>query len=57
MDACYTINRKKKYFRIYNLDMDFPLEKVQEMKTQNDQTYQQVANALTEYAEDTKNET
>lgn len=47
--ACWTINRKKGYFRIYNIDMDFPLEDIQEYKTQHDMSYQQIADALLQF--------
>lgn len=52
MSTCYTINRNKNYFRIRYLKdgatmvEDYPLDLVQELKTQNDQTYQQVADIL-----------
>lgn len=44
--ACYTINKKRGYFRIYYpvaKQADYPLEMIQEYKTQNDLTYEQVA--------------
>jgi len=49
--ACYTINSKKGYFRIlYPVAKycDYPLVMIQEYKQQNDLTYDQVAEELTE---------
>lgn len=46
MKACFTINRKKNEFHIYNIHSSYPLDMVQELKTQLDETYQQVANEL-----------
>ncbi len=44
--ACYTINRKRNIFRIFNVNADYPLNMIQDYKTDHDMTYQQVANAL-----------
>lgn len=47
-NACFTVNRKKGIFRIYrkNAFLDYPLPLVQEFKSMNDLTYQDVANSL-----------
>ncbi len=46
MDACYSLNRKKNYMTIYNNQSRYPLDMVQELKAQNRQTYQEIADAL-----------
>jgi len=46
MNACYTINTKKQYLKIFNNQMEYPLPMVKELKAQHDQTYQQIANYL-----------
>lgn len=46
--ACFTINRKRGYLRVRTRAAvyEYPLAMAEEFKTQNDQTWQQVADAL-----------
>ena len=44
--ACWTINRKKGYFHIYNSNATYPLPMAEEYKAQHDLTWQQVADSL-----------
>ena len=46
--ACYTINRKRSYFRIYwqRCAYDYPLDMASELKLQHDLTWQQLADQL-----------
>ena len=45
--ACYTINREKGVFRIFNYGgYDYPLEMVKEWKEDHDVTWDKVANLL-----------
>lgn len=46
IDACWSINRKKRYFTIYNNQTRYPLQMIQEYKAINEMSYQQVANEL-----------
>ncbi len=48
MDACYSINRKKKYVTIYNNQTRYPLELWNELRAQHGMTHQEQANAMLE---------
>lgn len=45
-NACFTVNRKKGYFHVYNINASFPLVQIQALKANKQMTYQEVANYL-----------
>jgi hypothetical protein len=48
VNACYTINKKRGYLRVRTTlaTYDYPLDLASELKTQNNHTWQELANHL-----------
>lgn len=56
-NACYSINRKRGYVTIYNIDVRYPLSMWNEYKAVNGLSHQDVANQLMKLEGVNKNET